>query len=77
MTDHFGPFASRSPSDPVLSDPYLYTISRYLNPPPPSAMTGTFTYEFDTPIYKGSATIPTGLFINGQFVDPVDAATIE
>ena len=36
-----------------------------------------FTYEFDTPAFKGSASINTGLFINGAFVDPVDAETIE
>ncbi|KAF9563464.1 aldehyde dehydrogenase [Agrocybe pediades] len=40
-------------------------------------MTGTFTYEFDTPAYKGTSTIHTGLFINGQWVDPVQGGTID
>nr|ALG75772.1 aldehyde dehydrogenase 2 [Tricholoma vaccinum] len=40
-------------------------------------MPGTFTRHFDTPVYKGTATINTGLFINGQWVDPVEPATID
>ncbi|GLB42996.1 putative aldehyde dehydrogenase family protein [Lyophyllum shimeji] len=41
-------------------------------------MTGTFTYTFDTPTYKGSATVHTGLFINGEWVKPVnETATID
>lgn len=39
-------------------------------------MPDTFTQIFDTPAFKGSATINTGLFINGQWVDPVDKGTI-
>ncbi|KAF8068673.1 aldehyde dehydrogenase [Lyophyllum atratum] len=35
-------------------------------------MSGTFTYTFDTPVYKGSSTINTGLFINGEWVKPVN-----
>ncbi|KAG1733659.1 putative 1-pyrroline-5-carboxylate dehydrogenase [Suillus paluster] len=40
-------------------------------------MSSTFTYQFDTPTYKGTSTVPTGLFINGKFVDPVEKGTIE
>ena len=40
-------------------------------------MPGSFTYQFDTPTFKGASTIQTGLFINGQFVDPVEPATVE
>jgi len=56
-------------------------------------MPGTFTYKFDTPAYKGTATINTGqvesrfnqrlsdicfsLFIGGQWVDPVEGGTID
>jgi aldehyde dehydrogenase (NAD+) len=40
-------------------------------------MSSTFTYHFDTPTYKGVATVPTGLFINGKFVEPVEKGTIE
>ena len=40
-------------------------------------MPGTYTHKFDTAVYKGEVTINTGLFINGQFVDPVDGETIE
>ncbi|KAF8073989.1 aldehyde dehydrogenase [Lyophyllum atratum] len=40
-------------------------------------MPGTFTHTFDTPSFKGAATVNTGLFINGQWVDPVEPATID
>ena len=40
-------------------------------------MPQTFTHQFDTPLYKGTATVNTGLFINGEFVDPVEGGTIE
>lgn len=40
-------------------------------------MPSTFTHNFDTPAFKGSTTLNTGLFINGQWVDPVDNGTIE
>ncbi|KAJ3555174.1 hypothetical protein NM688_g2722 [Phlebia brevispora] len=40
-------------------------------------MPQTFTYEFDTPVYKGKSSFPTGLFINGQFVDGIDGGTID
>ena len=40
-------------------------------------MSSTFTYHFDTPTYKGVATVPTGLFIDGKFVEPVEKGTIE
>ncbi|KAJ2924332.1 hypothetical protein H1R20_g12767, partial [Candolleomyces eurysporus] len=40
-------------------------------------MPGTFTYTFDTPTYKGTSTINTGLFINNEWVDPVDGDLIE
>ncbi|KAG7447062.1 ALDH-like protein [Guyanagaster necrorhizus] len=28
-----------------------------------------FSHKFETPVYKGTTSFPTGLFINGQFVD--------
>ncbi|OJA09451.1 hypothetical protein AZE42_02624 [Rhizopogon vesiculosus] len=40
-------------------------------------MSSTFTYNFDTPTYKGVSTVPTGLFINGKFVDPVEKGTLD
>ncbi|KAJ3551327.1 hypothetical protein NM688_g4767 [Phlebia brevispora] len=40
-------------------------------------MPGTFVHELDTPLYKGKISVNTGLFINGQFVDPIDKETIE
>ncbi|KAG7447971.1 aldehyde dehydrogenase [Guyanagaster necrorhizus] len=40
-------------------------------------MPSTFTYTFDTQLYKGKSTFNTGLFINGEFVDPVVDAKIE
>ncbi|KAJ7753905.1 aldehyde dehydrogenase [Mycena maculata] len=40
-------------------------------------MPGTFSYHFDTPAYKGTVTIPTGLFIGGAFVDGSDRSTID
>nr|ALG75774.1 aldehyde dehydrogenase 4 [Tricholoma vaccinum] len=39
--------------------------------------TALFVHKFDTPFYKGTVTINTGLFINGCWVDPVDKATID
>jgi aldehyde dehydrogenase (NAD+) len=40
-------------------------------------MPETFTYQFDTPTFKGTSVVHTGLFINGEFVDPVEKGTIE
>lgn len=40
-------------------------------------MVSTCTYQFDTPVYKGAVTFPTQLFIDGEFVDPVNKGTIE
>ncbi|KAJ7361019.1 aldehyde dehydrogenase [Mycena albidolilacea] len=40
-------------------------------------MPGSFSHHFDTPSYKGTVTIPTGLFINGSFVDGSDKTTID
>jgi aldehyde dehydrogenase (NAD+) len=37
----------------------------------------TFTYQFDTPTYKGSSSFPTGLFIGGKFVDGSEGKTID
>lgn len=37
----------------------------------------SFTYQFDTPSYKGTSTVSTGLFINGKFIEPVEKGTIE
>ncbi|TFK61589.1 aldehyde dehydrogenase [Pluteus cervinus] len=40
-------------------------------------MPATFTYQFDTPSFKGTTTINTGLFIDGDFVNPVENGTID
>ena len=40
-------------------------------------MPETFTYNFETPVYKGQTTFSTGLFIDGKFVDGVNKGTIE
>lgn len=40
-------------------------------------MPAVFTQQLDTPSYQGTVTVNTGLFINGEFVDPVDKQTIE
>lgn len=40
-------------------------------------MPETFTYQFDTPAFKGASTINTGLFIGGKWVDSVDGDFIE
>ncbi|KAJ7266427.1 aldehyde dehydrogenase domain-containing protein [Mycena haematopus] len=36
-----------------------------------------FTHEFKTPTYTGKVSFPTGLFINGEFVDGVKGTTLE
>ncbi|KAJ6468607.1 aldehyde dehydrogenase [Mycena vitilis] len=35
-------------------------------------MPGTTTVEIDNPAFKGSIAVPTGLFIDGKWVDPVE-----
>ncbi|KAM6495245.1 aldehyde dehydrogenase [Amanita muscaria] len=40
-------------------------------------MPSTYSHKFDTPLFKGDVTINTGLYINGQWVDPVEPATID
>lgn len=40
-------------------------------------MPETFTYQFDTPAFKGASTINTGLFIGGKWVDSIDRDFIE
>ncbi|KAG6916526.1 hypothetical protein DXG01_006467 [Tephrocybe rancida] len=40
-------------------------------------MVATFTHEWDTPAYKGKTSFPTGVFINGKFVDGSTGASIE
>ena len=37
----------------------------------------TFTYEFNTPSFKGKVDFPTGVFLNGEFVDGSEKGTIE
>jgi len=36
-----------------------------------------FDYEFKTPTLNKRVTFPTGLYINGQFVEGVEGKTIE
>ncbi|KAG6848133.1 hypothetical protein H0H93_003089 [Arthromyces matolae] len=40
-------------------------------------MVHTFTHEWDTPAFKGKTSFPTGLFINGQFVDGSEGKEID
>ena len=40
-------------------------------------MPTSFTYDFDTPVYKGKTAFDTGLFIGGKFVDGSEGKTIE
>jgi len=40
-------------------------------------MPETFTYQFDTPVFKGKSSFSTGLFIGGQFVDGSNKTTID
>ncbi|KIK79306.1 hypothetical protein PAXRUDRAFT_834181 [Paxillus rubicundulus Ve08.2h10] len=40
-------------------------------------MPNVFTYQFNTPSFKGNLSFDTGIFINGQFVDGSDATTID
>ena len=54
----------------------LYTATVSLTPPIP-IMPETFTYEFDTTVYKGKTSFSTGLFINGKFVDGSEGGLIE
>ncbi|KAJ7580185.1 aldehyde dehydrogenase [Mycena floridula] len=40
-------------------------------------MSKTFEYTFDTPVYKGTTTLNTGLFIDGKWVDAIHEESIE
>ncbi|KAG7441437.1 aldehyde dehydrogenase [Guyanagaster necrorhizus] len=40
-------------------------------------MSQTFSYDFDTPTFKGTTKVHTGLFINGKFVAPAEGGSIE
>ncbi|TFK26069.1 indole-3-acetaldehyde dehydrogenase [Coprinopsis marcescibilis] len=40
-------------------------------------MAATYTHTFDTPAYKGSATVHTGLFIDNEWVAPAEGGEIE
>ncbi|KAF8877412.1 aldehyde dehydrogenase [Infundibulicybe gibba] len=53
-----------------LSPPTFYS-------PDKTAMPQEFTYNFDTLAFKGSATVNTGLFIGGKWVDPVEGGTLD
>jgi aldehyde dehydrogenase (NAD+) len=37
----------------------------------------SFSYEFNTPVYKGKSSFPTGLFIGGKFVPGSSGKTID
>jgi hypothetical protein len=41
------------------------------------AMPSTFIKTFDTLTFKGTISVPLGLYINGEFVDPVEGGTLE
>ncbi|KAG6371457.1 aldehyde dehydrogenase domain-containing protein [Boletus reticuloceps] len=40
-------------------------------------MPSVFTYQFNTPAYKGKVSFDTGIFLNGKFVDGSDRTTID
>jgi len=40
-------------------------------------MTDVFKLELDKELYKGTVSLNTGLFINGQFVKPAEGGTIK
>ncbi|KAK1230167.1 hypothetical protein PQX77_006761 [Marasmius sp. AFHP31] len=40
-------------------------------------MSPSFSHEFNTPSFKGKVNFPTGLYINGKFVDGADKSTID
>ncbi|KAE9391896.1 aldehyde dehydrogenase [Gymnopus androsaceus JB14] len=40
-------------------------------------MTGMFATELDTPVYRGTVSCNTGLFINGKFVEAAEGGTID
>ena len=40
-------------------------------------MPQTFEYTFNTPVYKGTSSFSTGLYINGKFIDGSDGGMIE
>ncbi|PVF99104.1 aldehyde dehydrogenase [Serendipita vermifera] len=40
-------------------------------------MPTSFSYQFDTKVYKGSTSFETGLFIDGKFVDGAEGGTID
>lgn len=40
-------------------------------------MPRVFTHAFKTDAFKGDVTVNTDLYINGQFVAPVDGETLE
>lgn len=40
-------------------------------------MPETYVHKFDTPVYKGTVEIPTGIFIDGKFSDGGDSSFIE
>jgi aldehyde dehydrogenase (NAD+) len=37
----------------------------------------TFQYQFDAPLFKGKVEFPTGLFIDGKWLDGSEGKTIE
>ncbi|KAJ7595447.1 aldehyde dehydrogenase [Mycena floridula] len=40
-------------------------------------MSSSFQYTFDTPVYKGNSTIHTGLFIGGEWLQPIEGCKID
>jgi aldehyde dehydrogenase (NAD+) len=40
-------------------------------------MADVFEHKFDTPLFKGTTKVHTGLFIDGKWVEPVEKAKIE
>jgi aldehyde dehydrogenase (NAD+) len=38
---------------------------------------GLFKTELKTPTFNGTVSVNTGLFINGEWVDPVEGGTVE
>ena len=40
-------------------------------------MPSTYTESYEGSLFKGKVAVNTGLFIDGEYVDPVDGETIE
>ncbi|KAJ7471611.1 aldehyde dehydrogenase [Mycena galericulata] len=60
--------------DLAVCGPFITPLLSYPHTPLPTTLTmpGQCTLDIDTPSYKGSISVNTGLFIDGKWTDPVD-----